>query len=389
MNQKKPENTTYAGFEQGPIRPPSEARSLLVRVTRNCPWNRCAFCPVYKTEKFSVRPTEHVKRDIDLVHKSVEAIKRLVDEFGGITQAAIQRAGEEVEQDEWEAFATAANWVIAGDMRSVFLQDADSLVVKPAELVDILTHLKKRFPSIRRVTSYARAKTIARRKEADLVAIRKAGLDRIHIGLESGSDRVLAMVDKGSTREIQVEAGLKVKRTGMELSEYVMPGLGGQDLSAVHALETADALNEIDPDFIRIRTLAIPPSALLYEKWKSGDFKKCPELMVAKELLLFIERLDGITSNVRSDHILNLFMDLEGRFPEDKDRMLGILRTFLAMTPEEQRMYQVGRRLGVLHRLGDLQNPRKMETVERMYRELGVTPENVDEITDQMMMRLV
>ncbi|UCH85522.1 MAG: radical SAM protein, partial [Candidatus Latescibacterota bacterium] len=129
MNPDGPTKPDYSGFEQGPIRPPNEARSLLVRITRNCPWNRCSFCPVYKTERFSVRPAAHVKRDIDLVHSHVEAIKTVMAETGRITPDVIHRAGDQVANDEWEAFTAAANWVIAGDMRSVFLQDADSLVV--------------------------------------------------------------------------------------------------------------------------------------------------------------------------------------------------------------------------------------------------------------------
>ncbi|MEJ2721294.1 MAG: radical SAM protein [bacterium] len=389
MDRRSPASHEYSGFEQGPIRPPSEARSLLVRITRNCPWNRCSFCPVYKTERFSVRPADHVKRDIDLVFKHTEALKRHIGETGRITPQVVRRAGEDVPANEWDAFNAAVNWVIAGDMRSVFLQDADSLVTKPEELAGILTHLRTRFPSIRRITTYARAKTVYKRKDADLRAVRDAGLNRIHIGLESGSDEVLGMVVKGSTKAVQIEAGLKVKRAGMELSEYVIPGLGGRTLSRSHARETADALNRIDPDFIRIRSLAIPPHAPLYQQWRSGDFEKCTDLMVAEELLLFVEMLHGITSVVKSDHILNLFMDLEGRLPGDTERLAEIPRAFLAMEPDEQRLFQVGRRLNIFHGSKDLRNPRKREMAEKMVAELGVTAENIDDITDRLMTRFV
>lgn len=379
----------YTGFECGPIRPPNEARSLLVRVTRNCPWNRCAFCPVYKTERFSVRTAEHVKRDIDLVHRCVEAIEDVATTSGKLTPAAIQQAREVAGPDGREVVATAVNWVFAGEKRLVFLQDADALAVKPVELVEILQHLRKRFPSIERITSYSRAKTIYRRKDADLRALREAGLDRIHIGLESGSDEVLAMVDKGSTKSIHIEAGLKVHRAGMELSEYVMPGLGGRDLSQVHARETADAMNQINPHFIRLRTLALTPRAPLYDKWKAGEFDKCTDLMVARELLAFIEHLEGVDSVVASDHVLNLFEDLEGKLPDDKPYMLSILRTFLGMDTDEQRLYQTGRRLGVFRCLTDLENAQKVQVVENASRELGITPANIDDVTDQLMARFV
>jgi hypothetical protein len=383
------DKTAYQGFEQGPIRPPSEAYSLLIRVTRNCPWNRCSFCPVYKTAKFSFRPVEHVKKDIDLVHKHVEALRLMADESGRIPPAETRKLIQNTEPGEAAAFNAAFNWLFAGGMRSVFLQDADSLVMKPGDLVEILLHLRERFPSVKRITSYSRAHTIARKKDGDLKAIRDAGLNRIHVGLESGSDQVLAMVKKGVTKEIQISAGLKVKQAGMELSEYVMPGLGGRELSRIHALETADALNQIDPDFIRLRTLAIPPHAPLFEEYRAGRFEKCTDSMVAEELLLFIEKLDGITSVVKSDHILNLFIDLHGRLPKDKERMLRLLRTYLAMEPSDQLLYQVGRRLGVFTRIRDMEDGPKRAEVEEACRVLKVTPHNVDEITDQMMIRYI
>lgn len=389
MHENAGQKNDYCGFELGPIRPPSEAESLLLRVTRNCPWNRCTFCPVYKTDTFSIRPARHVIRDIDLIFTHIERMRELSDDSAHISRAAIQQASQQIAPDEWDSFTTAANWVAAGDIRSVFLQDADSLVVKPPDLVAILVHLKKRFPAITRITSYARAKTISKRTDEDLTSLRRAGLDRIHIGLESGSDEVLAYAKKGSTKAVQIEAGRKAKRAGMELSEYVMPGLGGRDLSKVHALETADALNQIDPDFIRIRTLAIPPSAPLYQEWQAGGFAKCTDLMIAHEISLFIDRLSGITSEVTSDHTLNLFMDLMGKLPDDKQRMLDIVKTFLEMTPEDQRLFQVGRRLSIFHRIDDIQNGDKRERAQRAYKELRITPENINEITDQMMMRFV
>jgi hypothetical protein len=242
---------------------------------------------------------------------------------------------------------------------------------------------------VKRITSYARSHTRARRVDGDLKAIREAGLNRIHTGLESGSDRVLEMVKKGATAEVHVQAGLKAKNAGIELSEYYMPGLGGRALSVEHALKTAEVLNRINPDFIRLRTLAIPDRAPLFADHKAGCFEKCSDLEVAEELLLFIENLDGITSVVKSDHILNLFGDLEGTLPRDRERMISLLRTFLTMTPQRQRLYQVGRRLGILNSLSDMQSPHRLADAERVYRELGVTTENVDTITSELAKRFI
>jgi len=378
----------YTGFEQGPIRPPSEAYSLLIRVTRNCPWNFCTFCPVYKGKKFSIRPAAHVKQDIDTVHKYLQMIREKVGITGRITQGDVRELTPHVSADEENAFYAALNWFASG-MKSVFLQDANSLIIKPADLTDILHHVRKCFPDIQRITSYARSHTIARIKDEDLKAFQQAGLSRMHIGLESGSDEVLKMVRKGSTKEIHIKAGLKVKRAGMELSEYVMPGLGGRKFSELHARETADALNQINPDFIRMRTLAIPERIPLFAEYQSGNFEKCSDLMMAKEILLFIEQLNSITSTLKSDHILNLFQEVEGIFPKDKAHMTGILKTFLAMAPQDQCYYQVGRRLGIFHALADMNSPQRMRKVEKFCKENDITPDNADRIIAELMKRFI
>jgi radical SAM superfamily enzyme YgiQ (UPF0313 family) len=380
---------SYLGFEQGPIRPPSEAYSLLIRVTRNCPWNQCTFCPVYKGTKFSRRLVEDVKKDIDAVFEGVETIRKLADEEGRVQRSEISKLTESIDPERSPAFVAAFNWYFAGGLESVFIQDANSLVIKPSEFVEILTHLKKRFPQIERITSYARSQTIARMKDEDLKSIKEAGLNRIHIGLESGSDEVLKMVKKGVTKKMHIEAGLKVKRAGIELSEYYMPGLGGKKLFQEHALETADALNRINPDFIRLRTLAIPPQAPLFEEWQSGRFEKCTELEVVREILLFLEHLEGITSVVKSDHILNLFADLEGVLPQDKERMMEILRTFLSMETERQKLYQIGRRIGVFSCLADMDNPYRMARAEKIYKQVVENGEDIDRVTDELMKRFI
>jgi radical SAM superfamily enzyme YgiQ (UPF0313 family) len=377
----------YSGFEQGPIRPPSEAESLLLRLTRNCPWNRCSFCSVYKRDRFSLRPPEHILADIDAVHQQLERIRQhagtRVPDYRELSKLA-----DGLTDGDQQALMAAANWLSSG-MHSIFLQDANSLILKPAALVAILDHIRERFPSVERITSYARSQTIDRISEADLERIAAAGLNRIHIGLESGSDRVLSRVQKGCDQTQHIRAGLKVKAAGMELSEYVMPGLGGRELTREHALETAAALNQINPDFIRLRSLMVPKHTELYAQWQSGAFEKLGDREVAQEILLFLETLDGITSTLKSDHILNLFQEIEGTFPDDKPAMLAVIQRFQALPEEEQVLYQVGRRIGVFTRLDDLWRAERRARAVAACEQFGVTPETVDSVIDELVKRFL
>jgi hypothetical protein len=223
----------------------------------------------------------------------------------------------------------------------------------------------------------------------ELKALRNAGLNRIHVGLESGSDKVLKTVKKGASKEMHVKAGLKVKRAGMELSEYVMPGLGGVELSTEHASETADALNQINPDFIRLRTLAVSDRAPLSANRNSGRFHACSDTMIAEETRTLIENLRGISSVVKSDHILNLFEDLEGHLPEDRDHMLAILDEYLGMELRRQNIYRIGRRIGVFSSLNDLLDSDRFSHVQQVCEANGITNENIDTVLDRLMQNFI
>lgn len=378
--------TAYEGFEQGPIRPPSEAYSLLIRVSRNCPWNRCTFCSTYKDERFSLRPVEDVIRDIDIVHRYVDALRRLSSGSGMVARKQMLEVRDDINPADMQAFNAAVNWFAAG-MSSVFLQDANSLILKPADLVRVLKHIKNRFPWVERITSYARSHTVARIKSDDLRKIADAGLNRIHIGMETGSDRILKMVKKGVTKEMHVKAGRNAKEAGIELSEYVLTGLGGKKFSREHAIETADALNLINPDFIRFRNLSFPDNAILFEKCEPGLYERATDLVRAKEILLLIENLDGITSQVKSDHMNNLLEEVEGVLPEDKSYMLDVLRAFIEMEPERRVLYQIGKRIRLFSRLSDMENPSRLKKVEKVCLDHGILAENVDDMVYELMLR--
>ena len=294
-------------YEQGVIRPPSEAQSLLIRVTRNCPWNQCIFCPAYKGVKFSRRTVEEVKKDIDSMEKEYAAYK--------------------------------------GMIKSAFLQDADSLVIKTQDVLEIINYTREKFPGLERITTYARATTLKRKTVEELVELRKAGLTRIHVGLESGSAKVLKMIKKGITPEDIVEGGRKVVEAGISLSEYIMPGVGGKTMSEENAVETARLLNQIKPDFIRVRTFAMHPMSPMRKLVEDGTFVQMNDVQIVEEIRLLVASLDEMHSYFScGDFSLNLLMQVDGYLDEKKVYMLSELDKFLALEPQQQKAYALIRR---------------------------------------------
>ena len=291
-------------FEQGVIRPPSEAASLLVRVTRNCPWNRCHICPAYKGKKFSRRSVEEVKRDIDMMA---------------------------------ETYSTHVN-----SFTSAFLQDADTLILPTDELVEIIGYVKKKFPGIERITTYARAKSMKRKSPEDYRCLKEAGLTRIHTGMESGSLKVLKLIQKGIKPEDILQGGLRVKESRISLSEYIMPGVGGKDLSREHALETAKILNRIKPNFIRVRTFAVHPMSPLQRMIDEGTFDPMNDEEVVKEIRLLLENLDEMPTHFRcADFSLNLLMQVDGSLDTQKEAMIKEIDKYLSMTGEQKQAYSL------------------------------------------------
>jgi hypothetical protein len=344
-------------FEQGPIRPPSEAYSLLVRVTRNCPWNQCAFCPVYKGQKFSRRSVAEVEADV----KAMAFWRQEADReswrlgFGGALDERTLPAIYQRHADN--PYLRGILLWLAGGGQTAFLQDADNFILDPEDLATMLRTLRAAFPQLRRVTTYGRSRTLAKRTAAELAMLREAGLSRVHVGLESGSDAVLALARKGVTAEQHIAAGRAVLAAGMELSEYVMPGLGGRARSQEHAVETARVLNAIDPDFIRVRSLGLSERMPLWERVAAGELELIDDEEQVEELRVFIAALDGIHSRLVSDHVLNLLPELEGKLPEDRATMLAVIARFQALPEPERLAFVVGRRLGLLETLADLDDP--------------------------------
>jgi len=333
-------------FEQGPIRPPNEARSLLLRFTRNCPWNHCLFCPVYKSRDFSLRSVDEIKADITTARRMMDRIEKLSHQMGSAGRVD-DRVISHIFNDSAASgsFRSVAGWLYYGT-GACFLQDADNLIMPTDDLAEALEFLKETIQPITRITTYARSKTVLKKSDASLKRIHKAGLDRIHIGLESGCDKVLKLMKKGVTGKEHIHAGKRVNAAGMSLSEYVMPGLGGQELWREHAEDTATVLNAINPDFIRLRSLRVPNRVPLSAKVADETYTVMTDDMVADEIYLFISRLEGIDSQIASDHILNLLPDVQGKLPDDKNRLLDAIDAYRTLGDQDRLIYRVGRRGG-------------------------------------------
>ena len=342
-------------FEVGPIRPPSEggSLSLLLRTTRNCSWSRCAFCYAsYTREKFQLRTVEEIREDIDTVKALSDEIKGIPWRIGypEIQYPGTLRRIAATIYNEVDGFVfrynpsvrIVAGWLYAGS-KTVFLQDNNSLIMRTPEQVEVIRYLKETFPTIERVTSYARSKTVAKKSIDELKELHDVGLSRLHIGLETGDDELLEYINKGVTAREHIEGGRKALEAGIEISEYVMPGLGGRAMSEQHVIGTAMVLNEIDPSFIRIRTFWPIPNTAMFEAWRREEFQLLSPHECLREIGRLMERLD-VTSRVCFDHDMNpqykednrlipLFkQDYDGyKFPDEKEKVLKLVEKGLTI----------------------------------------------------------
>eukprot|EP00808_Paulinella_micropora_P010118 g55185.t1 len=368
-------------FEQGPVRPPSEAESLLVRVSRNCPHNKCAFCPLYKRSladwgndtgahaRYERRPLQEVLGDIDAMQaayagrptpnsaflQDADPLMTSPAQLIKIDADLLMTSPAQLIKIDADLLMTSPAQLITIDADSLMTSpaqlitiDADPLMTSPAQLIKIVQHIRQCFPSVERITSYTRAWTLARRKPEDLKELRQAGLDRLHVGLESGCDQVLSMMNKGVDRATQIIGGRAAKEAGFELSEYVMPGLGGVQYSSTHARDTASALAAIGPDFVRLRSCVVVPETLLAEMERQGKWEALGEIETVKEIRAFLAYLaeTNVQLRVESDHGQNLLMELRGNFPDHASVLLGICDRFLALAPQKQAVFIIARRLG-------------------------------------------
>lgn len=266
-------------YEGTIFRPPSEADSLLVQVTVGCSWNKCTFCDMYSDKQFRVRNLDEIKADL-------------------------------VEGSRWR-----------NQIRRIFLCDGDALVLKTSMLLEILETIRELYPDLDAVRVYASAQDILRKSHEELCQLHEAGLEMVYIGLESGSDKVLEEVNKGITKAEMIAAAKAATDAGLRLSISIISGLGGQEFSREHILETADALNQMQPDYVGMLVLHAGNDTDMFRKIAEGTFRLPSATQVLEEMKLLIENLDLKHCYYTSAHASN-YIDVRGRLPEDKEAML-------------------------------------------------------------------
>lgn len=334
-------------FEVGPIRPPSEANSLLLQVTQGCTWNKCRFCVVYHGSGFHMIPAERVRENIDSMAYFRDLIVSCTRDDGRLDRDRLYGRLEQLTQEELSCFYMVYNWLAHGGT-NVFLQDGNSVAMKPEKLADSLFYLREKFPHIQRITTYGRAETLSRWSVDQLKLLRESGLNRIHTGFESGSDRVLALINKGLTQEQQIDGGRKVKEAGMELSVYFMPGIGGLEFTEENASETAKVVNAIGPDFVRLRTFVLKHESEMYQMLQQGEFTECTDIGKLREIRDLVKGIEAPEVHLVSDHIVNLIGSLNGVIGTDKERLLAQIQRVLDLPEDEQKLYQLARRYGLI-----------------------------------------
>jgi len=288
-------------YEGTVYRPPSEANSLLIQATIGCPHNKCSFCSMYKESHFKIRPVEDIKEDL---------------------RSARQYYGEFVE--------------------SLFFPDGNTIIMKTAQLVEIISYARELFPHLRRITVYGSARFVNKKSVEDLQQLKDAGLSRIHTGMESGDDVTLQRIHKGTTAAEIIEAGLKLKKVGIDTSEYYLVGIGGKERWREHALESARALSVFSPDFIRLRTFVPIPGTPIYEEYKQGSFELLRPHEALLEIGLLISNLNCEGSYVLSDHISN-YWNITGSLPDDREIMLGGIKEALTIPENRFRPPEISR----------------------------------------------
>lgn len=263
------------------IRPPSEARSLLLQVTVGCSHNKCSFCGTYRGVRFRIK------------------------------------SFEEIEEDIIEASAY-------GSIKRVFLCDGDALIIPQKKLVPIMDSVRTRIKGVERIGLYGNAKSIMRKTPDELKQLQEMGLGIVYLGVETGNNDLLKRITKGVDYDTMVEAGRRIKNAGIELSCTVLLGIGGTEMSAPHAVDTARILTAIDPDYVGALTVMLIPGTPLHDEYVAGTFKLPDTFGFLEELGIMVANSDFTNCFFTSNHASN-YLPIRARMPERKNEIVRLI----------------------------------------------------------------
>jgi radical SAM superfamily enzyme YgiQ (UPF0313 family) len=261
------------------IRPPSEAGSIILQVTVGCSHNHCSFCGAYKDVEFRIKDDSAIEQDIEFASRYCLSQKR------------------------------------------VFLADGDVLILPLHKLKTLFGKIRARLPHVKRISLYGNGKAIRSKSLSDLSALKKLGLSRIYLGVESGDDDVLAEIHKGETAQTLAAAGQKVKKAGIFLSTTVILGLGGVKHSTQHASATSSLLNRISPNQIAALTLMVLENTPLAERVANKTFQLPDTLGLLSELRTLVRGLTVDRVQFMANHSSN-YLPISGRLARDRERIL-------------------------------------------------------------------
>ena len=274
----------FDNYDTPVFRPPSEAQSFILRLTRGCAHNKCTYCNMYRGVPFQVLTDKEIAAQI--------------------------------------AKAAAYN---REDVRRIFLADGDAMVLAAPRLIRILNTLYKVFPHLQRVSSYAAPKDILAKTPEEMLALHEAGLKLLYYGMESGDSETLLAIKKGVDGEQSIKAGQMVRAAGIKLSIMVILGIAGVEGSERHALATAKAINAIQPTMLSALCLMLYRGSELKEQFERGEFNPLPPAGLMEELQLMMQKIELPPEHhclFRSNHVSN-YVQLAGTLPQDKERLLA------------------------------------------------------------------
>jgi len=280
-------------YNEPVFRPPAEARSAIIQATLGCSWNKCAFCEMYTSKKFKARSFEELKPEIQTLANAYKGVKK------------------------------------------IFLADGDAFVLSAKKLTPILNEINKQFGKIQRISSYALPKDILMKSESELKELRNLGLKLLYIGIETGDDNLLKLINKGETFSSTIDGVLKAHEAGIETSIMIINGLGGKKYSDMHALKSAEIINKVNPKFLSTLTLSLPYGLEHFQERFNGKYQQQTIVELFEELKLFIENLELENVIYRSNHVSNN-LPLQGILSKDKMQLIGMLSKAIELTPESK-----------------------------------------------------